>query len=42
MLDDVVYIFHSASTLEKGMNPTILFPAMGKVYDRLDSLNSVW
>ena len=30
ILDEAVYIVHSTNTLGKGMNPTILPPAMGK------------
>ena len=30
ILDEVVHILHLANTLGKGMNPTILLPAMGK------------
>ena len=31
ILDEDVCISHSATTLGKGMNPTILFPVMGKL-----------
>ena len=30
IMDDAVCISQSANTLGKGMNPTILLPAMGK------------
>ena len=30
ILDEVVYISHSANTVGKGMNPIILLPAMDK------------
>ena len=30
-LDKAVYISHTPNTLRKGMNPTILPPAMGKL-----------
>ena len=35
-------ISHGANTLEKGRNPTILAPAMGKWLGRLGSLTLVW
>ena len=31
ILDETVYISHRAYTLEKGMNPSILLPVMGKI-----------
>ena len=37
ILDESDCIWHSTNTLEKGMNPIILPPAMGKLYDRLGS-----
>ena len=40
--DKAVYISHSANNLAKGMNPTTLFPAMGKLLGRLGSLIMVW
>ena len=30
ILDEVIYIFHRTDILGKGMNPTILLPAMHK------------
>ena len=30
ILDETAYISHDANTLEKGMNPILLPPAMGK------------
>ena len=31
ILDEAVCILHSANTIGKGMNPTILPPVMGKI-----------
>ena len=37
ILNKTLSISHSANTLEKGMNPTILFPALSKQQGRLGS-----
>ena len=37
-----VYISHNPNTLGKGMNPSILSLAMGKLYGRLCSLTLLW
>ena len=42
ILDKSVYISHSNNTLEKIMNPPILFIAMSKEWGRLGSLTFVW
>ena len=38
ILDSADCISYCTNTLEKGMNPIILPPAMGKWYKKLDSL----
>ena len=40
-LDKTVCISHCTNTLDKGMNLTILHPAMGKLLGRLGSLTMV-
>ena len=42
ILDVVVCISHSANKLRKGMNPTVLHPAMGKLLGRLGSVTLLW
>ena len=42
ILNEAVYIAYSTNTLGKGMNPTILTPAMSKLLDSLYSLTLVW
>ena len=42
ILNEAICISHSANTLEKGMNPTILPPAKGKYLGRLNSLILLW
>ena len=42
ILDEAVYISHSANILGKGMNPTIPSPVLGKCWGRLCSLTLVW
>ena len=36
-----LFLFH-ANTLGKGMNTSVLSPAMNKLLSKLDSLASVW
>ena len=40
LLDEAVCILHSANTLRKGMNPTILLSTIGKKKCRKLSVNS--
>ena len=39
ILDEVAYISQSANSLRKGMNPTILPPAMGKIIGKTGLFN---
>ena len=38
ILFEVVYVLFEANTLRKGMNPSVLCPAMSKLLGKLDSL----
>ena len=42
IMTKAVSISHSANAIGKYMNPTILYPAMDKQNDRLQSLTLVW
>ena len=39
ILNNAVSISHIANTLRKGMNPTILFPAIGKIVEQTGLFN---
>ena len=41
ILDQAVCISHSTDSLEKGMHPTILYPAINKSKSRVGSLTLV-
>ena len=42
ILGEAVSISHSTNTARKGINPTVLFPAIGELSGKLGSLTKVW